>query len=61
MSPNISERSIQTIIANLALVVVGVGVLVHRPDVDVLSLFIPAFLAINGYEALRQSEENKNT
>jgi hypothetical protein len=61
MSPNLSERSIQTIIANLSLAAIGIGVLVFRPDTSVLSSLVPAFLAINGYEVFRQSENRKET
>jgi hypothetical protein len=52
------DRTIQTLIANIALAVIILGVLVFRPETAVLATAVAALLAINGREALQQHREN---
>lgn len=59
MIQNWDSRTVQTVIANVCLVVIAVAVLYLRPDADVFGILIPTFLAINGYEALKQSQQGR--
>jgi hypothetical protein len=51
------DRTIQTLVANIALAVIIVAVLVYRPERAVLATAVAALLAINGREALQQHKE----
>jgi hypothetical protein len=57
MTPKLSDRSIQTIVANAALTAMAVAILTLRPDVFGLGTIVGAFLTVNGFEALKQSQE----
>jgi hypothetical protein len=59
MKPTISDRSVQTVIANLSVVAIGVAGLVYRPEVAVFGTLITTLLAINGYEAVKQSRNGR--
>jgi hypothetical protein len=57
MSPKLSDRSIQTIVSNAALTAMAIAILTLRPDIFALGTIIGAFLTVNGFEALKQSQE----
>jgi hypothetical protein len=54
------DRTIQTFVANIALTVIIIAVLVYRPETAVLATSIAALLAINGREAIQQHKERND-